>query len=141
MTVRRRVRVRWFRVLTLLAAAYFIYLAVGQQFELYTIQRETHNLKNRIAELEQANNAMIDEKKQLAAPAYVEKIAREQLGLRVPQRAQCDDPRAGQQALHVFVGAVRERPGRGRHGRCVRGRRAGVGGHLTKHGEIRSRPA
>jgi cell division protein FtsL len=83
-TVRRRVRVRWFRVLTLLAAAYFIYLAVGQQFELYTIQRETHNLKNRIAELEQANNAMIDEKKQLAAPAYVEKIAREQLGLVKP---------------------------------------------------------
>ena len=84
MTVRRKVRVRWFRVLTLLAAAYFIYLAVEQQFELYTIQRETYSLKNRIAELEQANKAMIDEKKQLAAPAYVEKIAREQLGLVKP---------------------------------------------------------
>ena len=75
---------RWFRVLTLLAAAYFIYLAVEQQFELYTIQRETYSLKNRIAELEQATKAMIDEKKQLAAPAYVEKIAREQLGLVKP---------------------------------------------------------
>lgn len=84
MTVRRRVRVRWFRVLTLLAAAYFLYLAVGQQFELYTIQRETYSLKNRIAELEQSNKAMVDEKKQLASPTYVEKIAREQLGLVKP---------------------------------------------------------
>lgn len=75
---------RWFRVLTLLAAAYFIYLAVGQQFELYTIQRETYSLKNRIAELEQSNKAMVDEKKQLASPTYVEKIAREQLGLVKP---------------------------------------------------------
>ena len=84
MAARRKYRIRWIRVLVLLTAAYFIFLAVGQQFELYTIQRETHNLKNRIAELEQANNAMIDEKKQLAAPAYVEKIAREQLGLVKP---------------------------------------------------------
>ena len=84
MTVRRRVRVRWFRVLTLLAAAYFLYLAVGQQFELYTIQRETYSLKNRIAELEQSNKTMVDEKKQLASPTYVEKIAREQLGLVKP---------------------------------------------------------
>ena len=84
LTVRRRYRVRWFRVLTLLAAAYFVYLAVGQQFELYTIQRETYSLKSRISELEQSNKAMTDEKKMLASPAYVEKIAREQLGLVKP---------------------------------------------------------
>ena len=84
MTVRRRVRVRWFRVLTLLAAAYFIYLAVGQQFELYTIQRETYSLRGRIAELEQSNKTLADEKTKLSSPAYVEKIARDELGLVKP---------------------------------------------------------
>ena len=84
MVVRRRVRIRWFRVLTLLAAAYFIYLAVEQQFELYTIQQETYSLKNKIAELEHSNKAMLDEKKRLASPAYVEKVAREELGLVKP---------------------------------------------------------
>lgn len=84
LAVRRRYRIRWFRVLVLLTAAYFLYLAVGQQFELYTIQRETYSLKDRIAELEQSNKALTDEKARLASPAYVEKIAREQLGLVKP---------------------------------------------------------
>lgn len=82
--VRRKFRIRWLRVLILLAAGYFVFLAVGQQFELYTIQRETLLLKERILELELANQAMADEKKKLASPAYVEKIAREQLGLVKP---------------------------------------------------------
>ena len=84
MAVRRRYRIRWLRVLILVTAAYFVYLAVGQQFELYTIHRETAALKERIAELEQSNKAMIDEKSRLASPSYVEKIAREQLGLVKP---------------------------------------------------------
>ncbi len=84
MAVRRRYRIRWFRVLVLLTAAYFLYLAVGQQFELYTIHRETASLQERIAELEQANKSLTTEKSQLSSPNYVEKIAREQLGLVKP---------------------------------------------------------
>ena len=84
MAVRRKYRVRWLRVLILLAAAYFVFLAVGQQFELYTIQRETLSLKDRINELEHANKSLADEKGKLNSPAYVEKIAREQLGLVKP---------------------------------------------------------
>ena len=84
MAVRRRYRVRWLRVLILVTAAYFVYLAIGQQFELYTIHRETAALQDRIAELEQSNKALIDEKSRLASPSYVEKIAREQLGLVKP---------------------------------------------------------
>jgi cell division protein FtsL len=84
MAVRRRYRIRWFRVLILLSAAYFLYLAVGQQFELYTIQRETTMLKERISELEQSNKALADETSRLSSPSYVEKIAREQLGLVKP---------------------------------------------------------
>jgi cell division protein FtsL len=68
----------------LLTAAYFIFLAVGQQFELYTIQHETYSLRGRIAELEQSNKALADEKAKLSSPAYVEKIAREELGLVKP---------------------------------------------------------
>ena len=84
MAARRKYRVRWLRVLILLAAAYFVFLAVGQQFELYTIQKETLSLKDRINELEHANKALADEKGKLNSPAYVEKIAREQLGLVKP---------------------------------------------------------
>jgi cell division protein FtsL len=84
LALRRKYRIRWFRVLTLLAASYFIFLAVGQQFELYTIQRETSSLKIRIAELEHTNKAMTDEKKLLSSPAHVEKIARDELGLVKP---------------------------------------------------------
>jgi cell division protein FtsL len=82
--VRRKYRIRWLRILILLAAGYFVFLAVGQQFELYTIQRETLSLRERILELEQANQSLADERKKMAAPAYVEKIAREQLGLVKP---------------------------------------------------------
>ena len=84
MAARRRYRVRWIRVLVLVTAAYFLYLAAGQQYELYTIQRETYTLKDRIAELEKSNKAMADEKSRLSTPTYVEKIAREQLGLVKP---------------------------------------------------------
>lgn len=84
MAARRKYRIRWIRVLVLLTAAYFIFLAVGQQFELYTIQRETYSLRGRIAELEQSNKALADEKAKLASPAYVEKIARDELGLVKP---------------------------------------------------------
>lgn len=84
MAARRKYRIRWLRVLILLAAAYFVFLAVDQQFELYTIQRETLSLRDRINELEQTNKALADEKNKLNSPAYVEKIAREQLGLVKP---------------------------------------------------------
>ncbi len=84
MAARRKYRIRWIRVLVLLTAAYFIFLAVGQQFELYTIQRETYSLRGRIAELEQSNKALVDEKSKLSSPAYVEKIARDELGLVKP---------------------------------------------------------
>ena len=84
MAARRKYRIRWLRVLILLAAAYFVFLAVDQQFELYTIQRETLSLRDRINELEQTNKALADEKNKLNSPAYVEKIAREQRGLVKP---------------------------------------------------------
>ena len=84
MAARRRYRIRWIRVLVLVTAAYFLYLAAGQQYELYTIKRETYTLKDRIAELEKSNKAMADEKSRLSTPTYVEKIAREQLGLVKP---------------------------------------------------------
>ena len=84
MAARRRYRIRWIRVLVLVTAAYFLYRAAGQQYELYTIQRETYTLKDRIAELEKSNKAMTDEKSRLSTPTYVEKIAREQLGLVKP---------------------------------------------------------
>ena len=42
------------------------------------------SLRGRIAELEQSNKSLADEKSKLSSPAYVEKIAREELGLVKP---------------------------------------------------------
>ena len=84
MAVRRKYHIRWLRVLILLAAAYFLFLAVGQQFELYTIQQETLSLKDRINELEHSNRFLTEEKIRLNSSSHVEKIAREQLGLVKP---------------------------------------------------------
>jgi cell division protein FtsL len=76
-----RPRIRWLRIFVMLMIAYFVYLAVVQQVELYAIQQETESLRGRIRELESSNQALIDEKGKLSTLAYIEKLAREKLGL------------------------------------------------------------
>jgi len=84
MVQRRKYRIRWFRVLIYLVAGYFVFLAIGQQMELYTIKNETAAIRARMQELEQANKALTEEKVKLSNPAYLEKLAREELGLVKP---------------------------------------------------------
>ena len=82
--VRPKPRIRWLRIFVMLAIAYFSYLAAVQQVELYAIHQETDSLRSRIREVESSNQALTDEKVKLSTAAYIEKLAREKLGLVKP---------------------------------------------------------
>ena len=81
---RPRYRVRWFRILMLCMTGYFISVLVGQQIDLQAIQREKEASRQKLEQLQQLNQQLSDEKGRLAKPAYIEKIAREELGLVKP---------------------------------------------------------
>ena len=77
-------RFSWFRLCILVMAGYFCYLVIAQQTELAKIRRETELVNSRMAEATEVNNSLIAEKEKLSTAAYIEKIAREQLGLVKP---------------------------------------------------------
>ncbi|WP_246105420.1 FtsB family cell division protein [Sporomusa termitida] len=65
-------------------AGYFCYVIILQQTELYQIRREMDVVNTRLAEAEGVNKSLTAEKKQLSMTEYIEKVAREQLGLVKP---------------------------------------------------------
>lgn len=81
---RSRYRVRWVRLLILCVTGYFIYTLAGQQFDLYAINKEKDAARQKLEQLEQANIHLNEERSRLAKPSYIEKIAREELGLVKP---------------------------------------------------------
>lgn len=81
---RRKVRVKWFRVAALFIAGYFVYLIIGQQSQLSVINAENKAAQQRLEQAVKTNAALIEERNQLNNPAYIEKVAREELGLVKP---------------------------------------------------------
>ena len=81
MQPRRKFRIRWFRLAVILVAGYCLYSLASQHLQLYAVQRETEATKARVEQLKQLNKTFSEEKTLLTTPAYVEKLAREQLGL------------------------------------------------------------
>lgn len=81
---RPRYRIRWFRFLLLCMTGYFVYILAGQQMDLQAINKEKEAARQKLEQLQQANTQLIKERGQLAKPAYIEKIAREELGLVKP---------------------------------------------------------
>ena len=84
MQVRSKYRVKWFRLFLIVLSGYFIYLCVGQQSQLASIRRETQSTRMQIQQLQQANVTLNEERNALQDPKYVEKLAREELGLVKP---------------------------------------------------------
>ncbi len=74
----------WFRLCILIMAGYFCYVVIVQQTELYQIRRETEAVNGRMAEVHDINSSLTAEKEKLSTAAYIEKVAREQLGLVKP---------------------------------------------------------
>lgn len=81
---RPRYRVRWFRLILLCVTGYFIYVLGGQQMDLQAIQKEKETARQKLEQLQQVNANLNDERSKLSKPSYIEKIAREELGLVKP---------------------------------------------------------
>jgi cell division protein FtsL len=59
-------------------------MIILQQTELYKIRREMDAVNTRMAEAEGVNKSLAAEKEKLSMTEYIEKVAREQLGLVKP---------------------------------------------------------
>lgn len=74
----------WFRVLLAIIIVYFGYVNFNQQVHLNNIDREQELANSRLLEAERINNELVTEKDKLNQIEYIEKIAREELGLVKP---------------------------------------------------------
>jgi cell division protein FtsL len=81
---RQKYRVKWFKMFLVVLCSYFIYIAVNQQSQLISIRRETQATQTQLQQLQETNAALQAERKALHDPKYVEKLAREELGLVKP---------------------------------------------------------
>jgi cell division protein FtsB len=81
MQERRKYRVKWFRLLVIVLSFYAIYLTIAQQTNLNAIHRETQSVSVKLSQLQQINGTLHEERDALNDRKYVEKIAREELGL------------------------------------------------------------
>jgi len=84
MQTRRKYRVNWFRVITISLSCYFIYLTIGQQYQLNAIGNETQAIQLQQEQAKQMNVTLKAERDALNDPRYVEKVARAELGLVKP---------------------------------------------------------
>ncbi|MBP2662508.1 MAG: ftsL 2 [Firmicutes bacterium] len=74
----------WFRLCIMVMAGYFCYVFIGQQTELARIRQEAELVNTRMNEAVALNTSLTAEKEMLSTAAYIEKVAREQLGLVKP---------------------------------------------------------
>jgi len=84
MKSRRTYHINWFRIVFMAIIGYCLYVLGGQQLELNAVNHETVATKTKLEQLKQTNSGLIEEKERLSTPAYLEKIAREELGMVKP---------------------------------------------------------
>lgn len=74
-------RFNWFLLLLIFVVGYFSYTAVEQCIYLKAIAAEREAAEARLSEAQRTNEELKQEKQSLAEPEYIEKIAREELGM------------------------------------------------------------
>jgi cell division protein DivIC len=74
----------WFMVVLLIVFAVFSYTLFEQQVHLTTIDRDYAAAQERLDMAQQENGSLHQEKHDLNDPAYIEKVAREDLGMTRP---------------------------------------------------------
>lgn len=84
MEERPKYRVKWFRLLVIALGFYFVYLCVGQQSQLNAIGKETDSIRVQLTQFQDINAALKEEQNALQDRKYVEKVARDELGLVKP---------------------------------------------------------
>ncbi|MBP2645139.1 MAG: Septum formation initiator [Firmicutes bacterium] len=68
----------------LVILGYCVYVFAGQQLELNAVKRDTEATRVKLEELKQTNMVLNQEKERLSTQTYVEKIARDELGMVKP---------------------------------------------------------
>ena len=79
-----RYRFKWFRLILAGLFAYCVYLTIGQHSQLAAIARETENTRMQLEAANKTKAELTDERARLHDKGYIEKLAREDLGLVKP---------------------------------------------------------
>ena len=77
----RKYRINWFRVIILALTCVFLYTCFGQQIRINVIQGELDSTNKYINKLKAEKANLQKEQILLKTPDYVEKVAREEMGL------------------------------------------------------------
>ncbi|MEG6586165.1 FtsB family cell division protein [Dendrosporobacter sp. 1207_IL3150] len=80
----RKLRINWFRFTVLIIFGYFLYVCLGQYNQLSAINQEKETAKQQLEQMRQNNASLQEERKRLNDRTYIEKLAREELGLAKP---------------------------------------------------------
>lgn len=81
---RKRKRITWTVMFILICFGYTAYIFADQERQLNGAKREADNLRAREATLKAENERLNQEQQLLQTDAYIEKVAREELGLVKP---------------------------------------------------------
>ena len=84
MPLPKRYKIKWFNLALLLLSVYCCYLITDRFLELSAIRHETSVVRQQLEQAKTAQQELQAERERLLAPAYIEKLAREQLGLVKP---------------------------------------------------------
>lgn len=74
-------RFRWFYLLMTGIVVYFAFLLISQQVYLSQVRQDQASAEARLAAARQENEALRQEKERLGDLNYIEKLAREELGM------------------------------------------------------------
>ncbi len=81
---RGQYRIRWFRFLMLAIVGCAMYQFISHQAQLSTIRQETEICREQLNQQSQLNTELLQQRNLLNSREYVEKLAREELGLVKP---------------------------------------------------------
>jgi cell division protein FtsL len=79
--LKKRKRFKWTMMLVFLCLGYVVYTFADQEQQLTNMRREAETLRARAATLKSENERLQQEQQLLQTDTYIEKVAREELGL------------------------------------------------------------
>ncbi len=74
----------WFLPIVIIVVLYFSSVLISQQFHLNQVGRDQVSADARLQEAQKLNDALREERENLNDPEYIERIAREELGMTKP---------------------------------------------------------
>lgn len=77
-------RIKWFKLLTIILSVCFVYSFIHQQNQLNAIRRDSDSVRAQLTDFRESNTNLKEERDALNDRRYVEKVAREDLGLVKP---------------------------------------------------------